>query len=104
MCTSAALSVMRLITYVYDLFTQGGSRIRVRLCVQSNLLRMYTTCVLEASCAYECGFARKSTYCVCIQLVRSRRPMYTSTALRVKRLIIQGLSLLVDVVMTVVGY
>ena len=44
-------------------------------------MRTYKTCALEATCAYEYGFARKATYCVHIRLV------HTSTDLRVKRLI-----------------
>ena len=48
---------------------------------------MYTTCALEAACAYEYGFARKDTYFVHIRHVRSRGIVRTSTALRIKRLI-----------------
>ena len=60
------------------------------------------TCALEATYTYEYGFARKANYCVCIRLVCSKQVMRTSTALYVKWLILQRLSWLDDVVMTVV--
>ena len=66
-------------------------------------MRTYTTCALESTCAYEYGFARKATYYVRIRLVRSRRLVRTNTALHVKQLILQGLSSLVEVAMTVDG-
>ena len=50
-------------------------------------LRTYMTCALEATCAYKYDFARKATYCIRIQLLRSRRLVCTSTTLRVKGLI-----------------
>ena len=49
---------------------------------------MYATCALETTCAYEYGFARKATYCVRIELVRSRRLVRMSTALRVNQLML----------------
>ena len=41
------------------MFARGDLCVRVQLCAQSNLLRMYTTCALEAPCAYEYVLARK---------------------------------------------
>ena len=52
----------------------------------------HTTYSLEATYAYRYGFARKATYCIRVRLCAQSNLCVQGTALRVKRLILQGIS------------
>ena len=62
MRTNTSLRVKLLIAYIYYLCARSDLCVRVHICAWINLVRMYTTCVLEETYAYEYSFARKATY------------------------------------------